>query len=363
MGSFNLGNALADALGEVPAQNGGRTPEAVGAEVRSLTNAAKRMTLWFGVEIGRRLTEAKALVGHGCWLDWLKKETEFSERTASRFILLFTEYGTNREVFPADNPNSPTLANLSVSNALALLAVPEEDRAGFAGEVSAERLSVRELREAIRQRDEALRRAEEAKRDAAALEAERDTEREKAAKLENDLALSGNLLAAAKLDASVNADSLREALKEKERLQEQIRELENRPAVEVHPDLEAAEKLRKELQARIDAAEREAKKSAERLKAAEQRIKAAEDEKEKAGEELAKARERLQAAGAEKTATVISGSGELSKFELLYDQAVQYANVMHGLFLKVRNSGEADTAEKLRLALCALSDKIREAAT
>lgn len=32
-----------------------RTPETVGAEIRGLTVQAKQMTLWFGIEIGRRL--------------------------------------------------------------------------------------------------------------------------------------------------------------------------------------------------------------------------------------------------------------------------------------------------------------------
>lgn len=32
-----------------------RTPETVGAEIRGLTAQAKQMTLWFGIEIGRRL--------------------------------------------------------------------------------------------------------------------------------------------------------------------------------------------------------------------------------------------------------------------------------------------------------------------
>ena len=43
-----------------------RTPETVGAEIRGLTAQAKRMTLWFGIEIGRRLCEVKEMIGHGC---------------------------------------------------------------------------------------------------------------------------------------------------------------------------------------------------------------------------------------------------------------------------------------------------------
>jgi hypothetical protein len=38
------------------------------------------------VDIGRRLTEAKARCGHGNWLQWLKREFDWSERTARHFM-------------------------------------------------------------------------------------------------------------------------------------------------------------------------------------------------------------------------------------------------------------------------------------
>jgi hypothetical protein len=38
------------------------------------------------IEIGRRLTEAKKLCGHGNWLPWLKREFGWSENTALRFM-------------------------------------------------------------------------------------------------------------------------------------------------------------------------------------------------------------------------------------------------------------------------------------
>ena len=31
-----------------------RTPDIIGAEIRGLTQQAKTMTVWFGIEIGRR---------------------------------------------------------------------------------------------------------------------------------------------------------------------------------------------------------------------------------------------------------------------------------------------------------------------
>jgi hypothetical protein len=41
------------------------------------------------IEIGRRLSECKDLVGHGNWLSWLDREFGWSERTAQNFIAVF----------------------------------------------------------------------------------------------------------------------------------------------------------------------------------------------------------------------------------------------------------------------------------
>jgi hypothetical protein len=38
------------------------------------------------IEIGRRLVEAKKIVGHGAWLPWLEREFGWSDRTARNFI-------------------------------------------------------------------------------------------------------------------------------------------------------------------------------------------------------------------------------------------------------------------------------------
>ena len=133
-------------------ETGPRTAETIGSEIRYLSHQAKCMTVWFGVEIGKRLAEAKAMVGHGGWLDFLKNETEFSKSSAARFMQIAKEYG--------NNSNFPMLGNLSVSNALQLLAVPAEEREEFAEAVDAENLSTRELEQAIRERDEARRQLE-----------------------------------------------------------------------------------------------------------------------------------------------------------------------------------------------------------
>ena len=45
-----------------------RTPEMIGAEIRMYVDAGRRITLLCGIEIGRRLVEAKEMLNHGEWL-------------------------------------------------------------------------------------------------------------------------------------------------------------------------------------------------------------------------------------------------------------------------------------------------------
>jgi hypothetical protein len=48
-----------------------------------------RQTIHNVVEIGRHLTEAKKIAGHGNWLPWLRQEFDWSESTALRFMRVY----------------------------------------------------------------------------------------------------------------------------------------------------------------------------------------------------------------------------------------------------------------------------------
>lgn len=136
-----------------------RTPEIIAGEVRHLKAQAQRLILGHAIEIGRRLTEAKAMLEHGQWADWLKNEVSFSQSTANNMMRIFDAYGAAQMGLFGPEANSQAFGNLEYSKALALLAVPEEEREEFAQEVGAEHISVRELKAAIKERDEAVNRA------------------------------------------------------------------------------------------------------------------------------------------------------------------------------------------------------------
>ena len=133
----------------------GRSLEQVTNGIRILT----AQTVANICQIGKLLTEAKAMVGHGGWGAYLEKEVSYSQSTANNFMRLYDEYGEF-------GPNSQTFGNLSASQALALLALPAGEREEFAESHDVESMSVRDLKAQIAAEKE---RAEKAETDTAAL--------------------------------------------------------------------------------------------------------------------------------------------------------------------------------------------------
>jgi len=225
-----------------------RTPELIGAEIRMYVDTGRRISLLCGIEIGRRLVEAKEMLNHGEWLPWLERETEFSNSSAQRYMKLFDEYGASQQGLFGPETNSPTLGNLPISKALALLSVPESDRIDFAEQVDAEHISVRELEEKIREREaqvEALKKDIEGERNRGddAIRAQKEAE--------DLLKTQDQMLAEAKAQIA--------------ELAKLNKELENRPhevAVETVRDEEAIAAAAKEAR---EKAEAEAVKQANKL--------------------------------------------------------------------------------------------------
>ena len=130
-----------------------RSLATVTAEIRTIRAARDKMFLEASVEIGRRLKEAKELVGHGGWGDYCKTELDFSQQTAQNHIRLFEAYAADQIRLDGAALKSKTLGDLSYTQALELLALPsEEEREAFVREHDMAKLSTRELREELRRR-------------------------------------------------------------------------------------------------------------------------------------------------------------------------------------------------------------------
>lgn len=135
------------------------------AEFVAIKRQAERMILDSAIEMGRRLCEAKSILPHGEWGEWLKEKADISSATASNLMRIFDEYGAEQfSIFGAE-ANSQTLGNLSYSKAVALLAVPSEERETFVKDVKAEELSTREFQQAIKERNDAIKEKEKVQKE------------------------------------------------------------------------------------------------------------------------------------------------------------------------------------------------------
>lgn len=330
------------------------------AEIRTIQDSVRRTALSGAIEIGRRLTEAKELLQHGEWGDWLKREFEFSQSTASRLMQLFREYGADQGSLFGAETKYATLQNISVSNALRLIAIPDEEREEFAAEHDIEHKSAREVEELIRQKKEADARA------AAAEKALAD-------------ANEGHALAMAELDerlhtaqqAERDAKSIAETANarvkaladERDRTAAELEELRSRPIeVAVQVDEDAVKKAAQEAKAE---AEQKAKAKLEKLEkkltAVTQELEAYKDgdnrelEQSRARaveleKELAAERERARKAAEMQDADV-------SAFGVHFANVQRDFNDLMGALGRIRTA-TPETAEKLTGAVRALLEKM-----
>ena len=275
-----------------------RDIEIVTAEINTIKAQAQRVLLVSAIEIGRRLVEAKSMVNHGEWGKWLEERVSYSQSTANNLMKIYNEYGGDQTSLFDNMANSQTFGNLSYSQALALLAVPAEERADFVADNDVEHKSTRELQELIRQRDEEshLRRAAEvAKEEAEAAAADLQDQLKAAGATICDLtaqasknveSLRQEAVAAQKAEEAANhevgrlEDKLRKAQQERENIQAQLEEARRNPSVtadmmeqlRTEAEAAAAEKAAAMVEKELDKARKAQKQAQERAEAAEQEI-------------------------------------------------------------------------------------------
>ena len=282
-----------------------RTADAVALEIRTLQRQAQGIILSYAIEIGRRLEEAKAMLPHGEWGAWLKRELDYSQSTAQNFMRVFREYGDSQQSLFGAAPKSQAFGNLTYTKALRLLAIPdEEERARFVEEHDVEAMTTRELNEALKARDAAEEEAAaaqdeirklqgettrlseefsgkvqvyEAKLTAAGVEADRAKAKVKAAEeaLEKATARAQRLQ-----DALSQANtSAQQAEEEHARMLRELEELRSRPAEVDTGAVEAARKAAiEEMTAKVSKAKEAKAKAEEKRKAAEEALAAAKGE-------------------------------------------------------------------------------------
>lgn len=299
-----------------------RTPELIGAEIRMYVDTGRRITLLCGIEIGRRLKEAKEMLPHGEWLPWLERETEFSTSSASRYIQAFDQYGAAQLGLFGPETNFPALGNLSITKALALLAVPEGEREQFAEEHDVENMSTRELEQAIKDKKAAEERAAALEKELAEIEDGHELALAELTDQLNELRINAAKGKEALKERSGLLDEIEKAQLTEKELRDQIHDLENRPIATVKErDEQAIEEAvqKAKAAAAVEWSERtakltqeleKAKTATDKLKAkadkadagAAEKVAAAEAEAEKLRRELEAARKAAKLSDANVTA-------------------------------------------------------------
>lgn len=140
-----------------------RTPEIIAAEICQIKDQTRKIVINNSIEIGKRLCEAKEMVSHGEWGDWLERYVDYKQDTANNLMRIYKEYGDAQGELWGASTKSETFRNLTYSKAVALFAVPEEEREEFVKTHDVENMSTRELREAIKARDEAIKERDKAR--------------------------------------------------------------------------------------------------------------------------------------------------------------------------------------------------------
>lgn len=329
-----------------------RTIDVITQEIRDLQDQTRRLVLGYAIEVGRRLVEAKDMLPHGEWGAWLAEKVNFKQRTAQRLITLYEEYGAEQiGIFGAEIKAS-ALTNLSFTNALLLVAVPEEEREEFAAEVDAEHISSRELEQAIRERDEAKRQLQD-------MEADRDAAQKSVV---DQSALTYELQKKLEEQRAEN-EQLNE---EGAQLEKELQEMKNRPieyavqepdpkAVKIEvdkalADAEAHYKAEREgLEKKLEGLEKKRDKLEKDLKAAEIKVVTAKNAGLGEAESLQAEVERLRK-------QLAMSDVSTTEFKTVFNSVQTDINRLLGIIEKA----PADVAPKLRRALDALLDGVSE---
>ncbi len=301
---FGVGGPPAT-VGDAPLQDSGKTPDILAAEIRTIKSQTGRMVLNASIEVGRRLTEAKAKLPHGSWGEYLKNEVDYSPSQAQNLMRVFRKYGSDQQSLFGGEAKSQTFGRLTFSQALSLLVIPDEgEREKFVLENDVEHMSVRELNEALKARDAAEEKAAAAEDTARGLREEAERLREELtdqarvyeakltsagvevdrAKAEAQAAQEAQEKAAAKAQrfqealSEANASS-QAAEEEHTRLLQELEELRNRPTEADTAAVEAARQAAiAEMTEKVDKAKDAKKEAEEKRKAAEESLKAAQKE-------------------------------------------------------------------------------------
>lgn len=283
-----------------------RNETVIAAEINAVKRQVARNCLSAAIEIGRLLTEAKALVPFGRWGEWLEENCAYSQSTANNLMRLCEEYGEQAQVGFFEENRMEIFGDLTPSQAVALLGLPREERQEYVESHDMTETSVRDIQEEIRARKAAEDKLAAAEQTAATAEAD-VAERVKKAVAEESEKLKEKIAAAAEKKIAAETQRLQQQVAEAQKTAEQAAAEKDEIAERVRAEADAAYK------AQLDALEQ-------------------------------------KAAAAEKRAAN-AGNGAVQKFSVHFSLLQQEHRELLGILRELRQQGETETADKLHGAL------------
>ena len=129
----------------------GRSADSIAMEINVIVRQAHRVVCSAAIEIGERLIEAKKLVPHGEWEEYVSVRCGFKPRTAQAYMQV-----------AADREKAQTFADLEFSKVLLLLAMPEGQAEALTAEHDPQSMTVRDLKRQIAEYKDRLEKAADA---------------------------------------------------------------------------------------------------------------------------------------------------------------------------------------------------------
>lgn len=319
------------------------------------------------IEIGKCLLEAKQCLPHGAWGEWLKNEVDFSERTAQNFMKIAKEY---------KNPQLISDIGNSLSKALALTDLSEEEREEFVGEAheingeekTVAEMTTKELKEVLKELEAERKEKEKLKKQLDLFEDEAQKKQDEAV----DAAYSHGeeqIKRLSELKEQAEA-AAREAEKKVAELQGEVSELQMQKEqttlldatelekIRMEAEAEAQKKAEAALQKKLDKAKKEAEKAKKEAKEAQAAIEAHEEAQKEAEETALALRERLKLVQEEADKKVrLAGNQEMAVFKVHFENVQMEFNEMMTR-IDILQEKEPEEAGKMRTAMKSLCQNI-----
>lgn len=250
-----------------------RTLPVIASEILYIESQVAKTALDGAIQIGNKLKEAKGKVDHGQWEDWCNENLNYSKSKAEKMMKIATEYGDENSPYA----KTYTCTDLSISKALRLLQVPENDVESFAEKNDVQDMTVKELEDKIKAlKQEKEYQSIEMEKEILGLQEQMEQKNDEAERLAGELAALKSQTAdpdeITKLEKKLQKTKIREnELKEKLKAEKEARDQEIQKALE-----KEGNKLKVEAETaaakQIESTQRENEEMTQRVKELEAKI-------------------------------------------------------------------------------------------